>query len=315
MRLFAAVGIVWMHAAGSAQGQMLFPLGTFGVPFYTLVAVLFMARGLSRDTELPLSRYIASRFQRIYIPFLFWSLIYVLLAEAKLIVTDQTMQLPHWSTLYAGGQQHLWFLPYLMVVTIVGALLVRGLMNAARLRYLAIALLIVGGTVLAALPEPAWVAHRVQDRELWSFALRGLPTACWAIAIALAFCVGGRLPRTPGWLAIVGSVVLVCTLAAQPFFGATSFIRGLCGLGCLCIALYPMRSSGLEWIGVLGRHSFGIYLSHVLFLRVIAVWTQRYDIAPSLSLDVMSFVIALSGGLILSMLLSRSRWKRWTLGE
>ena len=202
-----------------------------------------------------------------------------------------------------------------MLVTLVGAVLVRTLASRNLARHFAAAVCVLAGALCVVWPEPAWIAARGHDREFWEFAFRGLPTAFWALAIALTFAVGGKLPKTPLRLAVAGGVALVAALLAQRTFGATKLLRAVSGLGALSLALYPMRTTGLAWLGAFGQFSFGIYLSHVVFLRVVTLWTERYDIKPSLALDVFAFLLAFFGGLVLTMLLCRSRWKKWTLGE
>ena len=315
-RMVAAIGIVWVHAAQSDAGKLLYPMGTFGVPFYTFIAVLFMARALTRDDrKTTLGHYVFSRLGRVYVPFLFWSLIYALLLAFKHFVAGQPIVIPHWSIIYTGGHEHLWFLPYLMVVTVIGAVLVRLLQNDSAARWLTVSVLVASGIFLCFIPEPAWIAQRAYDVETWRYAFRATPTVCWSLALALATSTGGRIPRSAPMLAVGGAILMALALGLQHFYGSIKALRSLAGLGLVLIALMPLCSPLWERIGRLGRYSFGIYLSHVVFLRVIVLWADRYGWAPSLTLDVISFVIAFAGASVLSVLLHKSKYTRWTVGE
>lgn len=314
-RVVAAMGIVWVHASTSAAGQLLYPLGTFGVPFYTFIALLFMARSLTRENARSLGQYVMSRFFRIYTPFLFWSAAYVSMGIAK--ATAKHEALPHlsWSVLYAGGFEHLWFLPFLMIVTIAGAVIVSAVKHSSAARVGVAAALIALGTAACFLKEPAWIARRTDDLYFWRFAFRALPTVFWSIALALLTVLKGKLPRTTPAMATGGALLLASALLFGSIITPVPVLRSLSGLGCLIVALMPFSSSLLAPIGKLGRHSYGIYLSHVVFLRVIVLITERYHTPASLTLDIVSFVIAFAGASVLSVLLSQSAWTRWTVGE
>lgn len=321
-RLLAAAGVVCIHAVQSEPGQALYPVGMFGVPFYILVAMLFMARKLTRDPSIPLSQYVASRFTRVYVPFLAWSAVYVLLAEAKSMLIDHRLPELPISILWAGGHQHLWFLPYLMCVTVFGAMLVRSLYRTTVARWIAIVCLAILGVVVALVPEPHWVAGRVVagDLEFWRYGLRALPSVCWALAIALATASHGSLPRTTGVLAAMGAVgFVVATWLYWPVVThlpeMTRLLRACEGVSVLMLALWPVRAPLLERIGVLGRHSYGVYLSHIVFVRLAVLWLAHYHVTPSIGVDVGIFLFALCGAVTLTVLMSRSRYTRWALGE
>ena len=315
MRVAAAMGIVWIHTSTSTIGQTLHPLGTFGVPFYTFVAMLFMARSLSRDESKTLGRYVKSRFVRIYTPFLFWSLTYLALGNFKL----QLEHLPtHWlapTALYSGEEEHLWFLPFLMLVTISGAVLYRSLLRYPSMRLPTGAVLILIGGVMCFVKEPTWVSGRTDDYFFFHYAYRALPTACWSIALAVLSVTGGKLPKTSPMVATGGLLLLVTALVQEPALSMPPILRALTGLGCLLVALCPLTSPLLSRIGLLGRHSYGIYLSHIAFLRIVTMATVRLHIGPSLGLDIATFLITFTGAAILSVMLGRSKWTSWTVGE
>lgn len=315
MRLLAAVGIVWVHAAQSDLGQWLWPIGTFGVPFYTYVAVLFMTRTLTKPGGRSLGDYAASRASRVYLPFLFWSAIYVGLAQMKSVVNGQPLHLPGPSVLYAGGHHHLWFLPFLLVVTLIGAVIVRGVMAVPETRWPVVTLLVALGTAAAIAPEPAWVATRDYDIEFVRYGLRSLPTVFWAIALGLATAFNGRLPRSNGFVAIGGVALLLGSMTLQETITPYKVLRSTAGLGCVLIALLPLALPAFRPLGRLGRYSYGIYLSHLVFLRFAAAYMEKREITPTLTTDAVCFAVAFGGAAMLSLVLARSKWTRWTLGE
>lgn len=320
-RLLAAAGIVWAHVSATESGAHLYPalspLGTFGVPFYLFVAMLFMARGLTRDPHKTLRQYFLSRLLRVYVPFLAWSAIYVLLAEAKFVLQDGHLHSQPWSTLYAGGHQHLWFLPFLMVMTMLGAILVRLLKHRPHLRTAVAIGFIIGGAIIGFVPEPGWISLRGPDGDLefWRFAFRALPSACGATAFALLFAMKGSLPRTTAPLAITGAIVFVLALLAMHWLEPLRPLRGLAGFGLVLVALLPARVGALEHVGSLGRYSYGVYLSHVVFVRIFVLWAQRFGLEPTAWLIAMEFAVVLGASLALSIVLSQSRYTRWLLGD
>ncbi|HEX8323085.1 MAG TPA: acyltransferase [Tepidisphaeraceae bacterium] len=315
VRLVAAVGIVWVHAAQSDVGKWFWPIGTFGVPFYTFVAVLFMTRSLTKPGGRSLTEYAVSRATRVYLPFLFWTAVYVALSQAKSIVRDHTMNLPSPTVLYVGGHEHLWFLPFLMIVTLGGALLVKGVQGLPAARWPVVCLLAVLGVVAAVLPEPRWVAAREHDMDFWRYTLRATPTVCWALALGLACAFHGKLPRTTPLLAVGGIVLLLGSMTLQETITPFKVLRSTAGLGCVLIALLPLALPALRSVGSLGRYSYGIYLSHLVFLRIAAAWMERWETTPTLATDAACFGFAFVSASLLSLLLAKSPWTRWTLGE
>ena len=314
-RVVAAMGIVWVHAATSATGVLFQPIGTFGVPFYTFIAVLFMARSLTRDNARTLGQYTRSRFFRIYTPFLFWSAVYMAMGDAKAIASHQSIPHFDWAIFYAGGFEHLWFLPFLMIVTIAGAVIVRAVEHRSRARAAATLILLALGGAACFAQEPAWIGRRSDDLYFWRFAFRALPTVFWSIALALLTVFNGKLPRSTPMIAVGGALLFASALILEGLLTPLPVLRSMAGLGCLLVALLPFTSPLLARLGKLGPHSYGIYLSHIAFLRVITLLTERLHTPTSLKLDIASFAVAFIGATVLSVLLSQSAWTRWTVGE
>src|SRR5262245_31367016 len=125
-RLVALIAIIFIHTVESPELRRVSLIGTFGVPFYLFAALYFQARSFRRNPHRPFHRYVADRIYRLYLPFLAWSAIYLVARDLKhlFIVRDGAV---HASVpeLWIGTAHHLWFLPLLLVVTIMTAALSR----------------------------------------------------------------------------------------------------------------------------------------------------------------------------------------------
>jgi len=204
----------------------------------------------------------------------------------------------------------------LMVVTIIGAILVRTLHERSiAVRRVTIGVLVGLGVAACFWPQPAWIDTRGDDIEFWRCAFRALPTVFFSIALALGTACGGALPRTGVRLAVGGAVLGVAALATMLVEGPLRALRTAAGFGFVLVALLPIHAPFFERLGKLGRYSYGIYLSHLLFVRIVALWMGHLNISPSLATDVFTFVFAFAGASALSVLLSRSKYTKWTLGE
>src|SRR5262245_5376228 len=85
-RLVAAIAIVWLHTPESPPLAHLSVLSSFAVPFFVFTAVLLNLQSLRRNPDRPLGAYVVSRFNRIYVPFFVWSLLYFAFRDLKHIV-------------------------------------------------------------------------------------------------------------------------------------------------------------------------------------------------------------------------------------
>src|SRR6267142_6600505 len=81
-RAIAACALVWIHTAQSSLSRF-HVLGRFGTSFFVLAAVFFLFNRLGSSPPPPFGTYALKRFRRLYIPFLAWSLIYLLIRDLK----------------------------------------------------------------------------------------------------------------------------------------------------------------------------------------------------------------------------------------
>src|SRR4051794_32614364 len=125
VRLFAAAGIVFVHAATSDTLVRWGNFFRFAVPFYLFASLYFQSLSLRRYPERTLPQYAAKRFKRLYFPFITWSIIYLLAHSLKRVLSHEAPLPLHLSVLWTGTEYHLWFLPFLLIASLVMAVVQR----------------------------------------------------------------------------------------------------------------------------------------------------------------------------------------------
>lgn len=317
MRFLASAGVVWVHAAVVTPSGV----GRFAVPMYIVAAILLTAFSLRKRPDQSLAGYLGARWVRLYPAFLFWCVIYEAFRQTKWLMRGGLSNVHVDPLDFIGGTyEHLWYLPYLLVASVLAVPVLRlAIRDVKARRAIGIGTAIVGFT-WATLPVPKAIAS-IPPESPWLF----LQPVWWAtpslfLAIALA-CValqrgaGLTMPRSLGLLGLAmfaaGAWVNWSVLDQPHLLAAT-----LSGIGAIWFAGAGLMPRGLaNALGPLGATlGLGIYLSHVLFLRVCVMVAERAQLMPSHALDVASFAVALSGAIALSTLLRRSRWTRWVIG-
>src|SRR5437867_4519698 len=114
-RGLGCIGVIWVHTViDSPELARAASLTRFGTPFFVLAAIFFLLTGLSTKTSAGWASYSLQRFRRLYIPFLVWSLIYLLLRIGKrTLITHEGLVRLDSSRLLLGTAWHLWFLPFM----------------------------------------------------------------------------------------------------------------------------------------------------------------------------------------------------------
>lgn len=315
-RFIAVLGLLVVHAPQSPQLAPLGTLGTFGVPFYLFASLYMQARSLRRRPERPAHLYFLSRVRRLYLPFLGWSAIYLVVRNAKhlLFVHDGPVAAQPWQ-LWAGTALHLWFLPFLLVVSFSVELLHRVVGATPLGRWSVIIASMMIGIVLALVPRPEWLRHVGDEQGAFFFQCwKALPSVF--LGIALAWMLAWRRNDDPMTtvISIVGGFMTVLTLSLQLAFGYSRLDRTLSGLGLLLLALGPWRGSIVLALARIGRLSYGIYLSHVLFIETVQFIARHGGLGASLRLDLFNMWFSLIAATLLAVWLQNRRWLAWLNG-
>ncbi len=324
-RFIASAGVVFLHAVQSHAAEPFVGIGQMGVPFYLYIALLLQARSLRTNPKRMPMTYAASRMARLYIPFLFWCGIYFVARSLKRLafggVGDVELS-P--ATLWSGTQYHLWYLPFLLIVSTISAglhtRLARARASASARNRTALITAIVGVIFCAVNISPTWVAD-FRDPNYALFQMwRSLPVACWALSFSILMTSNrsprdSSLARAPFWLAAIAMAGIAGLIYLQAHDPTITFaIRGLSGLLCVVVVLAPWRGRAIDALARFGRYSFGIYLSHVLVVELTHSAFKAFHRAPSVTTDVLACVIGLAGALAISMSVARNRKLSWIVG-
>lgn len=296
-RLVASWAIIWIHVprSGALMNSTLWC--RFAVPFFTCTAVVFVLRKTLSDGGEPWWRYVLSRVGRIYGPYLAWQGAYWTLKRLKrLALPEQDND--------GGGAYHLWFLPFILAVSVASYVvaLVARLGRGPRLGVAAAAAL--AGWAIAIAPPPGIFGWHNTYNCMW-FAL---PAAAWGICFgALGL---GRSTMLGGLR--VGVPLFVAAELAIFWTGSRHvLLENLAGVGFMLAALAWRPGERWARLARLGTLAYGIYCSHLMFIKMAeSVFAKlRWPVTPEL--DVTIFLVAVAGSGLAAWLLSRWRLTRW----
>ncbi len=255
MRLLAAYAIVWLHSPPSADFAGATALGRFAVPFFTAAAVFLTWDGLARQPDRNVAQYVRSRFLRIYVPFLAWSLIYLAFKALKaLLLPSQPNDFPGAEVFWLGSFFHLWFMPFILAITLAVFFVGRKVIGRAGRENFTLAVCLLLGWQIAWLP----VDRSGSSSSFWQLALDALPAALWGVALAIAWQRGAAdwlRRRTVSWAGLAFSVLLT---AAVCYLLRNRLAENLAGVALLVFALGDWRCAPRPWLGAACRCWIGL---------------------------------------------------------
>ena len=215
VRLIAAAAIVYIHAVHYPTLNASRNLFRFAVPFYLFASFYYQSLSLRRKSDRTLLGYIAARFRRLYLPFLAWSVIYLIARDVKRVkLAGSGLVKLQPGLLWRGIEYHLWFLPYLLGFSIILAVAHWTLLKRdRRWRWPLILLAIAAGFYFSFKPMPAW--NEVFDNPTYAYVQywRATPAACWGLAFAWFMTMGPELYVIPMAVGMAGIVLtVICSI-------------------------------------------------------------------------------------------------------
>lgn len=260
LRFVAVLLVIWYHvgAAGSK-------FTTFHVPVLVIISVALA------QTSRPMQDFAAKRASRILLPWLFWCLVFGVLDLVR-----RAAGVPSYlngMSFFYGTAIHLWFLPFIFLVTVSCAYLRKAIGSVDLTRRVVIAC--VAATILV------FTLVAMESRFSWWL----LPAPCpqWlgalpAVIIGIVYVsvFSRRQPTTNESLAIIlGS----CLLAATAFviagkWSVSSFSFTALALFALS-GMWSTNSDAPRWLVFLASITMGVYIVHPIFITAARIFIDR----------------------------------------
>jgi peptidoglycan/LPS O-acetylase OafA/YrhL len=289
-RLVAAYAIIWLHTPQSPVLEASKAIGRFAVPFFVCATILLVFEGVQYDRSRPWGQYVRSRWRRLYVPFLVWSGVYLAFKVVKgIVLPGEPNDYPGIEIFWAGSCYHLWFLPFILVVSLLTFAIARGIAVWPGAWPWMFAAAIVAGVAATVMPLPPSDA----DGESYSQIVAGaLPSVAWGLALALA-CrrFSTRTLEQPG-ATLLGILVLVAGTGWVWYVDRSRLAETLAGMGFLVAALSPVRRAFWTRLALGGAMAFDIYLSHILWIKIFQAGGTKAGFAVSWGLDLGVFLAA-----------------------
>ncbi len=313
-RAVAACALVWIHTAQSSLSRF-HVLGRFGTAFFVLAAVFFLFHRLSSSPPPPYGTYALKRFRRLYIPFLAWSLIYLLIRDVKRHFLHESLLDVPFTRLLAGTSMQFWFLPFIFIATVVCFPLARRVQRMGHMKLLLAAFALAAGVSVAFLPRPVASNDVIADYFLYSIWIF-TPSIFFAIGLGIIYSYLPPKVRTSPFLALAGilltaSCILSLWLLRNTGHPLPALPRNLAGIGWLMVALVPYRGRLVRFLAPLGQYSYGIFLVHPLFVSSLQSLASTLHIPAAAWLDILVVAIAYPASALLTAILRSQRWTRW----
>lgn len=278
LRCFAAVAVVLMHLCANpwyqadvAAGDWLVLTILDGLVRWPVPVFVMISGALFLGKERPMGKYI----RRVLTALVFWSGIYTLFSEKRAMAA--------W-TEFLCGHFHLWYLYFLCGLYLIAPLL-GPIARDDRLSRRFLILGLIFGNTLPRIPE----LLAVFSGPLGELAatLYGRVKISFLLGYVFQFVLGYRLSiwepdaRQRRWcycLGILGAAVTVLgTVFLSRYRGApvqVLFDPQSPHITAMAAALFVFAKANLKklpgWADSLARHSFGVYLAHVLLIEGLA---------------------------------------------
>jgi surface polysaccharide O-acyltransferase-like enzyme len=273
IRTVACFGVIAIHVHSStpaAENLGLFFLN-FCVPFFFATALAYF--GSSLKPTINIKDIISKISKRIEIPFLAWSFIYASLLFAKSILSGKPYSLDLIRLfLYGESAEHMYYLPELLVMQLL----------TLGIYLLTIRTKILTGFILA-ICSTSYLAW-----GYWHNYFGVTPAKCVLVYVATSFLFASAIKSLArNWsLLLIGIILFALPLltnslkaATIPFLNEYLFSLPLSGVGLLLIALNLPDISVPAWAKGITSATYGIYLSHVMFLEAFEFASEKAHIS------------------------------------
>jgi peptidoglycan/LPS O-acetylase OafA/YrhL len=326
MRGVAAFGVICLHSGLAVHNRTTAAAGAlreifnFAVPFFLVVSFFFAVRAEKVGWRPWLQR----RAERIFVPFVFWSLVYLALHVAKLVIHHQAGEMgglfadPASLILSGGTSIALYFLPLLftgLVLIQLGA----GWWKEAP-SWTLLAGLVATLVVYEFCSRRGYVYHMgaTGPREALlrlAVALLEEGIRCAPLVLAAAW-LARSLPgpgRRNGFPLLLSGALLLGGAHLVNLPG--SMVESVLGVGAFLVGWGFSGFLGVsKWATLAGLFSFGVYLVHQVFLELIQLVFPDGRVVGVLGTLVVTTVVYLLSMVAVGMASRGGSWVRRIFG-
>lgn len=266
VKFICAFGVICIHTNSSTPSAAL--IGDFFsplcVPFFLLSALVFFISGLKKLDLYLLANKISIR---IIIPYFFWTVIYFLLITVKHLSANQEFLNDWWKILFFGESAvQLYYIPKMLIMEGFALSFVLLFNQNNKRRY-------VG--VIVFLFSFSWLLLGIKNK---CFGFSEADYAMTVLYLILAFTISKIYERNTHkniFIVLGFSLLLLLFLFKyfhfdnnnSLFFNTNGLMSIIGGLSLTILAFYLPSLNFPKKIGVIFGFSYGIYLSHILFLE------------------------------------------------
>ncbi len=267
LRLVAAFGVINIHVhfdtrAAEGINQVFLP---FCVPFFFLISLVYFYKNLRKATSV--SSFLVKSLNRLVLPYLVWTLVYSGLLLAKPYLVQSSTHIGPWWRVFGYGESavHLYFIPQLlnMQLALTGFVLLSR--KGGPTRIIGASLILISGAYL-------YLGHYFNCFGVPSF----LSVSCYLLAAVILSDIKTESRTIIGSFIGLGALLVITGLAIS-FLNVSGVARSIPfgGIGLVLLAMGFEQVSLSKSLLSLTSLSFGIYLSHVVFLEALETFFQK----------------------------------------
>lgn len=290
VRIIAAFGVVaiHVHANTPAAENVSRIFLVFCVPFFFTVALAYFIISLRKAASI--KDVFSKNLKRIGVPLLTWSIIYSSLLLVKSLLThgDRAFDVVR-IFLYGESAEQMYYLPELLIMQ----LLVVGIFMLVYNRKQAIALAVLAGAAFYLLWGSVHNYFGVTS------------TKALLVYMVAAFYIAAKITkRQQSWSYFVVGIVLLSLAISNLFIAYPTVLQDyfltlpIGGVGAVLMTLNMPRIALPNWLLVVASTTYGVYLSHVMFLECLEFgfeiihYNVFYNFVTKLLVAIVVFCIA-----------------------
>jgi peptidoglycan/LPS O-acetylase OafA/YrhL len=298
IKVFTAIGVITAHVQSDTPGAEALShfLSPVRVPFLYITALAFFVSNIYKkgadSNNISIEGTFTKIGKRLFLPLVVWSAIYVVLITLKSVVTGTAN--PHVFDigkvfLYGDSAEHLYFLPQLMVMQLIGLGILLLADNNRQNK----------GLLLLALAAAYLI---------WGYAHKyyGMTPLQSLIAyVIMAFYLAPKIKKqqTHWGYIVLGALLIVLAISGlfvkYPVIFTQYFLAlPIGGFGLLLLTLNIPRLELPNWLITLSSVSYGVYLAHIMVLEGLEFAIAKthipihYNVAVKLLVTFTVFIIS-----------------------